>query len=135
MDQRHIKILVNFGPQSADMNINNIGLGIKMIIPDVLEQHRSGNNLPLVAHQEFEKFEIAWLQRDLLVAPFDFPRQQIHMQVGDTQRRFCFCFALRSPGQGIKPCFKFAERERLDEVIISAGLQSLDPVVDLSESA
>jgi hypothetical protein len=49
-------------PKVADMRIDDVGLRIEVIIPDILEQHGPRHDLTGVAHQEFEKFEFPRLQ-------------------------------------------------------------------------
>jgi hypothetical protein len=48
------EILVDFPPQPANLDIDHIGLRIKVIVLDCLEQHGASNNLALVPHQVFE---------------------------------------------------------------------------------
>ena len=50
MQQRHLEALVDLGAQARDMHVDDIGLGIEMIFPDIFQQHRAGDNLSGVAH-------------------------------------------------------------------------------------
>src|SRR6266480_2882676 len=53
MQQWLIETLVDLLAQSADVNIDDIGLGIEVIVPHVFEQHRAGHYMAGVAHQVF----------------------------------------------------------------------------------
>src|SRR6266852_8126342 len=56
---------VDLVTQPAHMDIDEIGVGDKTIIPDVFEQHGACHRLPLTAHHIFEKPAL--------------PRQQLHL--------------------------------------------------------
>ena len=58
MQQRNGKRPIHFSAQSADVGFNNAGLGIEVKAPDAFEKHGARNNATLVAHQEFEQFEM-----------------------------------------------------------------------------
>src|SRR3954447_20209825 len=45
--------------QPANVDIDHIGLGVVMIAPDLLEQHRAGNHPTRVPHQVFEEAILA----------------------------------------------------------------------------
>ena len=51
--------------QPRDMHVDDIGLRIEMIVPDVLEQHGARHHLAGMSHQIFEQAEFARLQIDL----------------------------------------------------------------------
>ena len=48
------------------MHVDDVGLRIEVIVPDILEQHRAGNDLIGMAHEEFEQPELARQQVELL---------------------------------------------------------------------
>jgi hypothetical protein len=64
MEQLWREIFVDFAPQAADLNIDNIGLRIKGVVPDRLQQHSPGNDLSLVPHKVLEEAELARLKRN-----------------------------------------------------------------------
>ncbi len=75
MQQRFVESPVYLRAQPAYVNINDIGLGVEMIIPDVFQKHRSGDHLPAVPHQVFEQAKLPRLQVNGLVGPLYFPRE------------------------------------------------------------
>ena len=72
VQQRFVKIAVNLGPQAADMHVDDVSLGVKVIIPDILKQHGTGNDLTTVAHEVFEKSEFPRLQSNRLIGSLYF---------------------------------------------------------------
>src|ERR1700736_3727055 len=66
MDQLGRKTLLDLGAQAAQVRLDDIGTRIEVVVPHVLEQHRSRHHLTCVAHQIFEQPKFARLQRDLL---------------------------------------------------------------------
>jgi hypothetical protein len=51
MNQLAAKVLIDFIPQVADAGFNYIGLGIKIVIPDMFHDHCFGDDPPGVAHE------------------------------------------------------------------------------------
>ena len=62
VQQWFFKIAVNLCPQAADMHVDDVGLWVKVIIPDILKQHGPCNDLTTVAHEVFEKSKFPGLQ-------------------------------------------------------------------------
>ena len=54
VNHRLLESLVDLLAQSADMDIDHVGLGIEMIVPHSLQEHRARNNVSRVAHQVLE---------------------------------------------------------------------------------
>jgi hypothetical protein len=83
MQQLRREVFVDFAPQPADLDVDNIGLRVKGVIPDRLQQHRPGNDLPLVPHKVLEQAELARLKRNRLACTLCPSRSQIESQIGD----------------------------------------------------
>src|ERR1700758_2349431 len=66
MEQRLREAFIDLRSQAGDVHVDDISLRIKMIVPDVLQQHSAGHDLAGVAHQIFEQAEFPRLQLDLL---------------------------------------------------------------------
>src|SRR6186713_3334359 len=65
VDERTVEALVDLRSQPRDMHVNNVGLRVEVIVPNMLEQHGAGHHLAGVLHQEFEQAELARLKHDL----------------------------------------------------------------------
>ena len=58
MDERIGVLTVDLAADASDIDVDDVGRGVKMDIPYMLQQHRSGNNLAFVANQVFEELAI-----------------------------------------------------------------------------
>src|SRR3954447_24951107 len=59
VQQRTVESLVDLGAQARDVYVNDVGLRIEVVIPDVLQQHGAGHDLAGMLHQIFEQAELA----------------------------------------------------------------------------
>ena len=114
------------------MHVDDVGLRVEMIVPDMFQQHRAGHHMAGVAHQVFEQLELARQQLDRLVAALDRAGQQVELEIGDPQPRRRRR-RRAAPQQRLEPRQQLAEGEGLDEIVVAAGAQALDPVVDAAE--
>src|SRR6266436_9347528 len=46
---------INFVPRVVDINIDDVGHGAQIKLPDLLENRGAGNGLPRVAHEKFKE--------------------------------------------------------------------------------
>ena len=79
------------------MDVDDVRLGIKMVVPDVFEQHGSGNNLAVVAHQIFQQSKLPGLKLDDFSVTTNLSGQYIHLQIGYLELRshYAMCWARR----------------------------------------
>src|SRR5512132_1389161 len=66
MQQWCLESLVDLRTQATDVHVDDVRLRIEVVVPDALEQHGSGYDLALVAHQVLEQSELPRLQVDRL---------------------------------------------------------------------
>src|SRR5579875_575699 len=104
---------VDLTPQLADMNIDQIRLRQKAIVPDILQKHCPGDDLARTAHEIFQKLELGW--------------QQIK-HAGAAR-------VVRSPKKRFDARREFAHVERLGQVIVPSSLEPPDSVIDGCERA
>src|ERR1700690_4078572 len=105
---------VELAPQIADLHVDDVCLRHKVEIPNILEQHRPGDDLPGSAHEIFEQGEFLRQQINRLsVAPY--PRcNQIHLQGAGLQT---IEPRVAAPAQErFSSRREFAHVERLDQV-------------------
>ena len=100
VQQGRFETLLDLAAQARDMHINDIGLRVEVIIPDMLQQHCSSDDLPGMAHQIFEQTEFARLEDDDLTCPFGGMRQAVEFEIADAIDRFRL-FRARSPLQDL----------------------------------
>ena len=135
MQQRRREPLVDLAAKTADVNVDDVGLRIEMVVPHRLEQHGSRHHLPGVAHQVFEDAELARLQIDPAAGANDGPGEEVQLQIGELQTGDRLRRRDRSPVERLQPGEQLGKGERLDEIVVAARLQAADAVVDLAEGA
>jgi hypothetical protein len=107
MNERSVEALVDLGSKARYMNVDDIRLGVEMVIPDVLEKHRAGDDLAGMPDQVFKKPELARLQRDLLRAARHAMGQPVEHEVAHCiARRFAPTGVSAAAGQDLDPSEK-----------------------------
>src|SRR4051812_3240770 len=134
MDQRVGLLVVDLPAHPPDIDIDDVGRRTEMKVPDPLQQHGPGDDAALVADQVFQKLEFAGKQRDRPAAPAGGPRDQVDGEIADAQNGL-LGDGVAAPGQRLEAGQEFDEGKRLDQVIIAAGAQATNPVVDFAERA
>ena len=114
------------------MNLDDVGARVEMELPHPLEQHGLGDDPAGIAHQIFEHAEFLRLQLDRHAAAADGPAQQVHFEIADLQAdlldRHC-----RAAADRVQPGKQLGEREGLEKIVVGAGLQTLDAVIDAAD--
>src|SRR5882724_6100759 len=82
LDQLLIERPIDLGSQAADVSLDDVGLGVEMKIPYALEQHRTGDDLLGISHEELEQTKFTRQQFDRLAAPCHLASDQIHLEIG-----------------------------------------------------
>src|SRR6186713_2990192 len=57
VDQRIGLGIVDLAADAPDIDVDDVGGGIEVQVPDMLEQHRAGDHAALVADEVFEQLE------------------------------------------------------------------------------
>src|ERR1043166_1642347 len=65
VDERIGLLTVNLAADASDVDIDDVGRGIEMEIPYMLQQHRPRNNLAFIANQVLEKLELSRQKFDI----------------------------------------------------------------------
>src|ERR1700677_809508 len=124
---------VELAPQIADLHVDDIRLRHKVEIPNILEQHRPGDDLPGSAHEIFEQGEFPRQEINRLAVAPDAPFNEIHLQRANLQTREP---RVAAPAQErFDSRTEFTNVERLDQIIVAAGFQSVDAIVDRRQRA
>ena len=88
MDQRIRLLTVYLAADATNIDVNDIGGGVEMNIPDMLPQHRPWNYATFVTNQIFQELEFSRQQFDFAIAATHCSRHQIHFEITDAQNRF-----------------------------------------------
>lgn len=121
--------LIEFPAKVRDVNIDDVVQGCRAmrLPPNLLGQHRTADRLSLMSQKAGEKIELPWREGDLAVRPRHAPRSQIKSQIRDLPARSVpGCGATKQDAHSRK---KFREREWLDQIVVSAALQSMDAIL------
>src|SRR3954447_229565 len=132
VDQRIGLGIIDLAADATDIDVDDVGGGIEVQIPDMLEQHRTRDDAALVADEIFEQLEFPRQQRNLPAAAARAPRDQVDGEIADPQDRL-LGNGVAAPAECLQPRQQFGEGERLDEIIVAAGAQAAHAVVDLAK--
>src|SRR6266851_2937022 len=132
VDQRIGLLAVDFATHAPDIDVDDICRGIEMEIPDVLQQHGPGYHAAFVANQIFQKLEFPGKKENGLAAPAGGPRHQVDREIADPQDGF-LDNGFAASAKCLDARQQFDEGKRLDQVVIAAGTQAPDPIVDFAE--
>ena len=128
MDEFGAEVLIDLIPQSAYPHFNNVRVRVKIIVPDMLHYHGLGYHIPGIAHEIFKQGELQGLEIYLLLTAHDISGDEVHGEVFDLEL-VRFCYASGPADQCLDAGQEFRKGERLGQVIISACLEALYPVI------
>src|SRR5262249_7743072 len=134
MNERVGLLTVDLAADASDIHVDDVGRGVKMQIPYMLQQHRPGHDLVGVADQVFEDLEFARQQLKLAAAAMRGPGHEVHLEIADAQDGLLDDGG-GAPRQRLDARQQLGERERLDQVVVAAGAQTAHAVVDLAKRA
>src|SRR5262249_30910214 len=120
---------VNLAAHAPDIDVDDVGGGIEMQVPNVLQQHGPRYDLAFVAGQIFQQLELARQQVDVATATAHRAGHEIKLEIADAQDRFLHhrCAATR---ERLDARQQFGKRERFDQIIVAAGAQAAHFVVN-----
>src|SRR5687767_13709283 len=109
--------------QVGDEHLDRVGDREGVVAPHLVQQLLARDDDALVAHQVLQQLELALGERDRALAATHLVAVGIEHQVADDQLR-------AAPGwpaaqQGTHPRQELAALERLDQVVVGAGVQAL----------
>src|SRR5438876_12035710 len=87
MDQRIGLLAVDLAADTSQIDVDDVGCGIEMEVPDVLQQHGAGNNLALIANQVLKNLEFTRQEFDFAAGAARCPGDEIKFQIADAQHR------------------------------------------------
>src|SRR5262249_50005070 len=85
VDQLRLAFQTDFGTKLTHMGLDDLCFGIKMEVPDPLEQHCSGYHAVRIAHQIFKQSELPRPKLDLPAAALRAARNEVKLQIGYSQ--------------------------------------------------
>ena len=95
VNQSAFKVLVDLLTEIIDIDVNHIGHGIEMVIPDMFGNHRPGEDFVRIPHHVFEEGIFFAREFDLLVLPGDSVGDQGKGEIPDREDGFLLRFSRR----------------------------------------
>src|SRR4051794_27353602 len=123
--QHHLGVLrvaLDLGPQPLDVHVDQPGVGGVPVAPDLLQQHLAGEDLAGFAGQRDQQVELQRGERDLLAVADHLVRGHVDGDLADGQ--LLGRLVLGAPDPGPDPGHQLLRLERLDHVVVRAGLQA-----------
>src|SRR4051812_10764386 len=128
VQQPRLASRLQLAAEVRDEHLDGVRRGERVVAPDLLEEALAGHDDPLVAHEVLEQLELALGQLDGPLAAHDLVRVRVQRQVGHDQRGAA---ARRAPAQErAQPGEQLLALERLDEIVVGAGVEALDARLD-----
>src|SRR5437868_3016218 len=114
--------------QVRDEHLDRVGDRERVVTPHLVQQPLARHDDALIAHEVLEQLELALGQLDGSIRADDLMGVGVEPQVADDQRRG----APRRPAaqQRAQPGEQLLAFERLDDVVVGARVQALDPLLE-----
>ena len=114
--------LVQLAPQPADVHVDDVGEGVELVVPRVVEDPVAAEDLVRVQQEEPQQAELLGAQHEQLAAVPGHPRRRVEAE--RPQRQDGRQRALRPAQKRADARQQFFEGERLDQVVVGAGVQA-----------
>ncbi len=110
------------------MDVDDIACSVVLFLPDVGDDPVPGEDLVLVAHEEFQNVEFAAAQGDDLLAYATLPGDGVQDEGAALEER---ALLFGTPAnEGVYAGDQLSEIERLDQIVIGAPVEAFDSVID-----
>ena len=87
MNERPVEAPIDLVPQPVDVHVHHVCQAVKIIIPDMLLNHRSAHNLTGMPHQVMQERELLGRKLDSQARTLDRVRRLIDHEISDFQAR------------------------------------------------
>src|SRR4051794_36932649 len=128
VQQARLAGALELAAEVRDEDLDGVGGRERVVAPHLLEQPLARHDDALVAHQVLEQLELALRQVDGALAAAHLVRVGVQRQVRDDQRGA----SARRPAaqERAQPRPQLLALERLDQVVVGARVEALDPRLD-----
>src|SRR5574337_280716 len=124
---------IELAPEIADLHVDDVGRRHEFEIPHILKQHRARHDLVGAGHEILEQLELLGEEIDRPALAERVALDQIHLQYAGLEPGRARFSAPPQKRLDARP--EFPQIERLDEIIVAAAFQSVDPLIDRRERA
>ena len=130
VDERRLALGVDLAAQPADVDVDDVGARVEAVVPDAFEQHGAGDDPALAAHQVFEHLELARQELDAALAAAGGAGDEVELEVGAGEAGLLGAGLGRAAQHRLEAGGELGEGEGLDHVVVGAGAQAADALVD-----
>src|SRR5690348_11440707 len=131
VQERLLEPFVKLAAEPADMDVDDVRPWIEVIVPDLFEEHGTGDDAPFVAGEIFEQQIFAGLQVELLAGALHGPRQRIDLEVADGETMVRGVDAgFAAAEQRVHARQQLGKGKGLHEIIVGPALKTFDAVAD-----
>lgn len=128
MDQSRPASAIDFATETADVDVNEIGARLVVVIPDVDGQRAAADDFAGMTRKKLEERVFTRRQYDPLSTATYFLPARIYFEVGN--RNGVANHPDIPTKQRSQACEQLLELERLYEVVVRTGVQSIDAIFD-----
>jgi hypothetical protein len=112
-----------FIPEMIDVDVNDVGQGIEVVIPYTLGDHGARQNLSFIAHQIFQQGVFFGGKVNPFFSSEDLAGLEVHGQIRHLKRRSSF--RLTPSEDGSHPSQQFIDGKGFDHIVIGTDVQPL----------
>src|SRR5689334_18841789 len=124
VQERLFEPVVQLAAEPADVDVDDVGARIEVIVPDLLEQHGAGYDPPFVASEIFEKQILSRLEVQLLAVALHRARERIDFEIADREAVIRRIYARFAPAQqGVHAGQQVGEGTRLHQIIVGTSFE------------
>ena len=119
---------IHLAAKIIDVHVDDVGHGIKIEFPDLLDNSGAGNGLALVAHQEFKQSKFLWAEIDVVASAAHGVTDAVDFQVSNPEkraRRPAPSAEYRANARG-----KLGKNKRFCDVIVRASVKPANALFD-----
>ena len=127
VDQARLAARLQLAAEVRDVDLDRVRPGLELVAPDALEDEVAGHHLARVEHEQLEQRVLGAGEVEVAVAAWGHAR--VHGHVADLERLVAQ-LAAAAAQQGAHAGDQLVERERLDQVVVGAGVEAGDAVGD-----
>ncbi len=126
MDEPLWEAGIDFLSELFDVDVEGIGFDVFVKAPDGFDDGRAGDGAVGAAHKEFEKAELRGSEWEFLTAASDLAGGGIESEIGGAE--FLNGWLGGAASDGTETGEEDGERERFDEIIVSARIETGDDI-------
>src|SRR5581483_7130019 len=124
LDEARLAVLLGLAAQITDEDLEGVGPRAAFVAPDPVDDDAVRQHLTWVLEEQFEQGELRLGELQKSLAAAGFVRDRIEREVAEAKN---VTFGGQAPQESTEAGEQLRERERLDQIVVGAGIETLDP--------